>query len=345
MSFERGWKAINLDMTDQIPEMEFVDHDEFIFTRTGIDTGQPEQQPLAWPAITREMDFDFAWNIWENWELKGRYTKLGHAVWSETDPMDVERFCPFTDVEDVLSFDPVAEYGIPPHEDLVNMFQANLDQCKNWYPEAVFPGGRYHSLFSACIRSFGWEMFMMAAQCDARRFDKVIEGFAEITLAEIRAWLDTDMRVFLMHDDIVWTSGPVFAPEWYRRHIFPRYVRFWEPVHEAGKKVIFCADGCWTMFVDDVAQAGADGFIFEPTTSLDYLVERYGKTHVIMGNADCRVLQYGTKDDIKREVERCVTLGRDCPGYFMCAGNHLPNGIPLENLAHYFEIFNKLRAR
>jgi uroporphyrinogen-III decarboxylase len=148
-----------------------------------------------------------------------------------------------------------------------------------------------------------------------------------------------------MHDDIVWTSGPVFSPEWYRKHIFPRYREFWKPVREAGKKIIFCADGTWTMFIDDVADAGADGFIFEPSTSLDYVVEKYGQTHVIMGNADCRVLQFGSKDDIRREVERCVTLGKACPGYFMCMSNHIPNCIPIEHIEYYFEVFEEMRVR
>ncbi|HDP35622.1 MAG TPA: hypothetical protein ENN29_10995 [Candidatus Hydrogenedentes bacterium] len=60
MSYERGWQAINLDMPDKIPQVEFVDNDVFILRKTGIDTRHPEQRYLAWPEITRVMDFDFA---------------------------------------------------------------------------------------------------------------------------------------------------------------------------------------------------------------------------------------------------------------------------------------------
>jgi uroporphyrinogen-III decarboxylase len=41
------------------------------------------------------------------------------------------------------------------------------------------------------------------------------------------------------------------------------------------------------------------GFVFEPLTSLETIVERYGQTHVIIGNADTRILLFGTKDDIR----------------------------------------------
>ncbi len=345
MAFERGWKAVQLEMTDAIPHTEFVDHDEFIRVRAGIDTRIPEQRPMAWPALARALDFDFVWNTCEAPLARGRITSLGHAVWSETDGLDGARHCPFTDVAEVLALDPVEEYGIPPHDELVRLFQANQDACKSLYPGAVFPGGRYHSLFSACIRSFGWEMFMAAAHTDPIRFAKMLDGFAEITRAEIRAWLATDMRVFLMHDDIAWTQGPVFAPEWYRAFIFPKYKAFWKMIHEAGRRVIFCSDGNYVVFIDDLARAGADGFVFEPATPLEHFTEKYGRSHILIGGVDCRVLQYGGRGDIRREVERCVRLGRGCPGYFMCAGNHIPNGIPLENLDCYLGDFESMRAR
>ena len=345
MSRQRGWKAINLDMPDVIPQFEFISHDDFIRKRAGVDTRIPEQRPMAWPAVYAALDFDFAWNTTEYPLARGRCTTLGHAEWSEVDPKDTRVHCPFKSVDDVLDFDPVEEYGIPPHHALVEHFEASLKQHDQWYPNAVITGGRYNSLFSACIRAFGWEMFMWAARYDAHRFAKVLDGFAEITMAEIAAWLDTDMQVFLMHDDIVWTSGAVFAPEWYRAYIFPKYERFWSALRDANRKVIFCSDGDWTAFIDDIAQAGADGFIFEPTTSLDLIVSRYGQSHVIMGNGDCRVLQYGARDDIRREVKRCVDLGRDCPGYFMIVSNHIPNGIPIDNIEYYLDTFNELRVR
>ena len=166
-----------------------------------------------------------------------------------------------------------------------------------------------------------------------------------MSMTEVRAWCDAGVGVYLCHDDIVWTSGSVFHPDWYRRYIFPKYRRLWAPLKERGIPVLFCADGDLTAFVDDIAEAGADGFIFEPVTSLEYVALRYGNTHVIIGNVDCRVLQFGTRKDIRREVERAVDIGKPCPGYFMAVGNHIPNGIPVENIEYYFEIFEEMRIR
>ena len=75
------------------------------------------------------------------------------------------------------------------------------------------------------------------------------------------------------------------------------------------------------------------------------MVEKYGQTHVIVGNADTRILLYGSKDDIRAEVERCMTLGRNCPGYFLAVGNHIPPNTPVENALYYNEVYEELCRR
>lgn len=345
MSLSRGLAAINLEPTDKIPHTQQVSHDEYLLKMTGVDTRDLSQQERALPALAALLDYDFIWNICEMPVTRGRQTKMGHAVWSETDRMDTETFCPFKTEEDVYTFDPVAEYGIPDHDDTVRFFRGHVAKSRVLYPEAVLPAGRYHSLFSACIRSFGWEMFLASVPNHEREFDRVLEGFLEMSMAEVKAWLETDIKVYTCHDDIAWTSGAVFHPDWYRKYIFPKYRRLWAPLKEKGVKVIFCADGTFTEFVDDIAEAGADGFIFEPTTSLEYITEKYGQSKIIIGNMDCRVLMFGTKEAIRADVKRILDLGRPCPGYFMYMGNMIPNGIPLENVEYFFEVFEELRGR
>ena len=333
---------MNLEMTDLIAHTEMIDHDEFIHLHAG--EGPFPTTTDAWYVLARELDYDLVWNIKES-PMYGRYTDMGHAVWNENESYNDTVGCPFHDEEDVLSFDPVKECGLMNHEDMVREFQANIDHIRKICPDTAVPGGRYHSIFTACIRAFGWEMFLCSVPADENRFAKILEGFAEISIAEAKAWAKTDADFYITHDDIVWGNGPVFAPEWYRKYIFPLYPKIWEPLHEAGKKVIFCADGDMNAFIDDIADAGADGFLYEPCTDLETLTRKYGQTKIIIGNADCRVLQFGTREDIFNEVKRCTDLGRSCPGYVMLASNHIPNNISLDNINYYLEAFEKLRIR
>jgi uroporphyrinogen-III decarboxylase len=212
-------------------------------------------------------------------------------------------------------------------------------------PFAVVPGGYYNTVFSWCILTFGWEMFLSAAVRDPERFDRVLDGFFEISLASYRAQAQTTIKAFISHDDIVWTAGAVFHPNWYRRYVFPRHKKLWAPLREKGIKLLFCSDGNFTEFVDDLAEAGADGFIFEPLTDLEYVASRYGKTHVIIGNIDCRILAHGTREQIEAEVKRCADIGRNCPGYFFAVGNHIPHDVPIENADYYIELINRYGLR
>ena len=65
----------------------------------------------------------------------------------------------------------------------------------------------------------------------------------------------------------------------------------------------------------------------------------YGKTHSFVGNADCRILTYGSREDIKKEVLRCMNIGRESPGFFMAVGNHIPSNVPAENALYYNECY------
>ena len=121
--------------------------------------------------------------------------------------------------------------------------------------------------------------------------------------------------------------------------------RLWAPLREAHIKVLFCSDGNFDAFVDDLAEAGAEGFILEPLTNLEYIVRHYGQTHVIIGNMDTRILQNGTPDEIRAEVRRCADLGRNCPGYFFAVGNHIPYTVPIPSIECYLEACHEYGRR
>ena len=345
MSYERGMAAINLEMPPEIPRTEYLFHPRYIRKLTGYDPDDPEQAQAAAAATYRLLGYDFIWSTYGRPLDPGRHTWMGTAQYSENQADLQPHVDAFNDIEEVLDLHPLEEYGVPDVAETAAQFQQSLNAGRQVAPDAVVPGGIYNSVFMWCIFAFGWEMFLEAAITDEARFDRVLEGFTEISLADCQAWALTDCPVFLCHDDIVWSAGAVFRPEWYRKYIFPRYERLWEPLKAQGRKILFCSDGDFTMFVDDLVAAGADGFIFEPMTDLEYIAEKYGETHVIIGNADCRILMSGTPEEIEAEVERCYQIGRHLPGYFFAVGNHIPYNIPLENVELYMRLVDERRQR
>ena len=336
MSYQRGMAAIRLAAPDEIPHTQYITHSRWLAAlreKSGRQAGFAEL-----------LDFDFLWHTDVPADLPGRWTDMGHGVWRD-DGSDYRRpsESPFRDLEEIFNLDPFQEYGRVDHARQVEKYQRWYEQARRG--DYVIPGGLYRSVVSFAIAAFGWENLLLAAGCDAERFGGVLNRWADYLMQYVRAWAATDVEVFLTHDDIVWTAGGIFSPQFYRSYVFPNFRRYWDCVKDAGKKVLFCSDGNFTEYVDDIAAAGADGFIFEPTTDLEYICRKYGRTHVIVGNADCRILTYGTKTDIVREVKRCMDLGRHCPGYFFAVGNHIPPNVPIENAEACMSAYHELRGR
>lgn len=342
MSYERGWDALNLRMPATIPHTEYCSHPELVQAITGLDPRVKKQSDAAWRVFYQMTDYDLLWFNNDGPEWQGRVTSMGHAEFEEggTD-YDPTIYCPFKDPEEVLSFDPVKEFGLPDIKARTKYFEEIHQKKQKDNPTMVVPGGYYKTLFSACIHVFGWEMFLSAAPLDYQSFGRVLDGFFEISLANFKAWAATNIKVFICHDDIVWTSGAVFHPNWYRKYIFPKYHQLWKILHEKDIIVLYCADGNYTQFIDDIVSAGADGFIFEPGTNLKYIVGKYGQTKVIIGNIDTRILTFGSKEDITAEVKRCYESAKNCPGYFFAVGNHIPHNVPIANALHYLNLIKK----
>jgi uroporphyrinogen-III decarboxylase len=75
------------------------------------------------------------------------------------------------------------------------------------------------------------------------------------------------------------------------------------------------------------------------------MVERFGRSHFLIGNADTRILLSGRKDRIRAEVERCISVGKNCPGYFMAVSNHIPPNTPVESALYYNQVYEELCGR
>jgi uroporphyrinogen-III decarboxylase len=346
MSYTRGWQAIHLEMPERIPHTEYIFHRQFIRQVTGRDPESPDadERAEAGPRLARALDYDFLWATFPL-AYEGPRTEMGHGQYTETGEDVAHADTPFTSPEQVLAFEPERDLQVPTLDELAEQVRRWHRQAQTDYDDAVVPGGFYNSVFTWAIITFGWEPFMLAAAMEPERFDRILEGFTRITERVIEAHLRADVPVFLCHDDLVWTSGAPFAPAWYREYIFPRYRRLWAPLREAGAKVLFCSDGDFTAFIEDIAEAGADGFIFEPYTDLEAIVKRYGQDKVIIGNVDTRILTFGKPDAIRTEVKRCADLGRDCPGYFFAVGNHIPYNVPIPAIECYLEAIHDMGQR
>ncbi|NQU43171.1 hypothetical protein HQ520_07785 [bacterium] len=353
MSFEDGMAAMTLQTPGRIPRFEpsaAEYHYDLVRAVTGLNVTQEsteEEKTESRQAFLRAWDYGIYLNgaVW-NSELDAMSTSMGHANYAANGAdFDGDLSCPFKDVEEVYAFDPYEAYGSRDHAQLVKRFTDHYHcQCK-LYPDTVNTTGIYITLMSAMIKIFGWDMLLTAAGMDAKRFGDVVTRYGSWIQQYYSALADSDAEVIYSHDDLVWSNGPFIHPDWYREFIFPNLKKLWAPLREAGKKIIFVCDGDYGSLAADVAACGNHGFWFEIFTDLNAMAERFGQSHVLIGNADCRVLTFGSKADIRVEVERCMAAGKKCPGYFMCVSGHIPPNVPVENALYYNEVYMQLRTR
>ena len=352
MSYADGMAAIYLKMPPRVPRTEYSaeGHYPLIAAVTGIDVrfdSPPELRSEASKAFMKAWNYDLRWSTLIGGDEFGeKRTKMGHAVYADggTDYTN-QITCPFKEPDEVLNFDPWQTYGKKDKKALIKRFEEHYQANCASYGDCVNMTGIYVTCISGLIDIFGWEMLLVAAGSDAKAFGDMTNRYAVWIQQYFDALAEADVPVVMIHDDIVWTSGAIFRPDWYREYVFPNYRKLFAPVIGGGKRILYTSDGNYSEFIDDIAGSGVHGFVLEPTTDLAYIAEHYGKTHVIVGNADTRILLSGTKAEIRAEVERCMSLGKNCPGYFMAVGNHIPSNTPVENAVYYNEVYEELSRR
>jgi len=352
MSFADGLAALKLQTPPRVPRTEYsVEmHNDLIAAVTGIRLDEKSPWPLkhqAIKALHRAWQFDLMWNTLIFATEFGEYrTDMGHAAYAEkgADYRPVGQAA-FDDPDKVLAFDPETAFGTPDHDALVKRFTGHYrTACADW-PDQVHMTGIYVTLISGLIDLLGWDMLLLTAGVDAKGFGDLTNRYARWMQRYFNALAASEAPVVMIHDDIVWTAGAFIHPDWYRQYVFPNYKRYFQPLRDAGKIILFTSDGNYTEFLDDIVAAGASGLVFEPTTDMAYFASTYGKTHSFIGNADTRILLSGSKQQIRAEVERCMAIGKGCPGFFLAVGNHIPPNTPVANALYYNQCYEELSRR
>ena len=312
------------------------------------ENSPPELQARVTREAMIKWNYDFIWRTLIGKEfLNGHITSMGHAVYAN-DGSDFNNKIQSAfsgDLEEVYNFQPMEKFRIMTHSEMKEMFSKHYENACNDYPDAVNMTGTYGTVISGLIFMFGWELLLEAMGTDPVRFGKLTNRYAQWLQPYFNAMADSTAECIMVHDDMVWGNGPFANPAWYREYVFPNIKKYIAPLRDAKKTVIFTSDGNYSRFIDDVAGCGFSGFCMEPSTDMAYIAEKYGRTHSFLGNADTRILMFGSKEVIYNEVKRCMDIGKNCPGFFMNVGNHISPNTPVENALYYNEVYEKMSRR
>jgi len=351
MCYERGLSAIYLEEADRVAQIEYIMHTGLISKLFGGDPFKSPSEALAKTYKRLDTDMIFwtlqSYDPYKRAEEKGEIFDVRRDSWSDLFPTRWRGSFSTNSVEDVLNYDPEEDAALSEKSfsEIVDYFDVEHKKAQDLFETQLVPGGYYCTLFMWPVMTFGLEWTLRAMRHDPRRFERLLERFAEISLRDFKAWAQCDIRAFISHDDICMTEGPIASPAWLRLHIFPWYRKLWHELKSRGIRVLFCSDGNITNIVDDIAEAGADGFIMEPSCDLELITEKYGDEKVLVGNVDLKTLTFGDEEAVFNEVMRCLRTSGHCPGYLINVTGSIPDNVPLRNLEFYFKALREYGRR
>ena len=338
----------NGQRTDKGPSKETLNHPGLIAMASGLDPYKDTKEAylrayehLGIDIVNRVPDRNAPVPLkeGESRDLGNGYVQTSLGMY---DTVSRNKF-PFSSVDDFLTakqeeIDPSYEALITPVPHKCTAEDITLRE-KTLGDRGVYYYMLYTTLFMWGVEYLGWETYMMASALDElflkeQFLDKVLPLSLELTKIQCRS---TCPFVF-HHDDLADARGPVFDPSFYDKYIFPSYQTLWAPVKDAGKKLIYVADGNMEPFLDQLKEAGVDGVMLEnPATDFDSILDAFNDG-IIIGGVDTQVLTFQTPDVIKKHVRELHEKVKGIPGFVISTPGGLHGNIPLENLEAYFDI-------
>ena len=365
-------KALGLAVLDpayrgaRVPVMEHFRalSRETIYQLTGNDLVTDSSRfAETWDALTEALEVDLLWGaalppqenaeLVVDWSDKSSIRDEGgheHVQWGVFSAVHAEGGRHYTfipqpaTVDEALDFDP-APWFPDTVDQLAEKFQKQHDDnvARNGELCYTLPCW-YTTAFHFPLSILGFEL-LCEAGLEEDRFARLMDRFVAVSERVTTAWSRVEgLHGFICHDDLTMTSGPLFHPDWYRRHIFPHYPRIFAPLIDAGVSMLFTTDGDCSEFVDDIFEAGADGLNFEYLVDLEKLVERH-PDRLLAGNLSSQMLAEGPVERIRDEVTRMLEIGARAPRYVANVGGQLTHDIPTAHLLTYLETRKALCRR
>lgn len=327
----RTLKALKFEYTDQLLLLG-VAEDELVEKVTGIKIKGIKDPAEKMRKTCEALDVDMIYELgrsnvlqenkqpkpgcgyFENLKEGFPYTDAFHVAYkglklarseSASQLWVIER--PFKTYEELLKY--LKDYD--PREDELRSIPEIAQEYKETYQTyqevlkdiTLVAGEFYLTLFTYLIIHIGWPMLVRLAFRDSKILDDLLAKYSEVAKKHVEAWSRIGIKVFFSHDDIAHKDGLFFPVTWFRKHIKPLWREIWKPIKDKGIKLVYISDGDYQLLMDDIIDAGADGFhiLWDPRFSheeMEQLVEKYGKSKILLISPSYKVLTYGKEEAI-----------------------------------------------
>jgi len=191
----------------------------------------------------------------------------------------------------------------------------------------------------------GWHMaFQVRGGIDKMLIDmyrrpKVAHSFMEkivkTCLGIVKIMIDGGVDVVFMTDDYADCHSPFMSLQQFREFELPNIRRLVDYSRRRGIPVLKHSDGNIYPILENMIEAGIRGIHpIEPVAmDLEDVKQRYGSKLCILGNVDCRyVLPFGSEEDVRKDVRRCIDAAAEGGGYVLTSSNSIHANCKVENV-------------
>lgn len=231
----------------------------------------------------------------------------------------------------------------------VNRMKRAQDECGE---DMLWMSSAETVSFDGNFRLFGYKPYIVMCMRHRDAAKKLNAYYAEMARCHnevvAKAMKEEDIAPFcFVAADICYSHGPMISPKVLDDIYFP-FVRYaFEPLRNAGVKIIWHSDGYITPIVNNLIDIGVDGFQgFQEKYGVDFgaltkMKAKSGRPLLLIGSIQVSTaLRFGTTETVEKDVERCIDLakeGRGGGGYILGTDTNIGPDVPAENIFAMYE--------
>ena len=185
--------------------------------------------------------------------------------------------------------------------------------------------------FSLASMMRGAQQWMMDLLGDPAGCHQLLAYCTEVTIQFVRLMACTGVPMVSNGDS---PAGPsMISPAMYEEFALPYERRVVQAAHDCGRLYALHICGNTNAILTRMAQTGADAVELDYKSDAAKAHEVFGQTMTFIGNIDpSGVVARGTAADVKREVDKLLTVFADTPRIILNAGCAIPPTAPRENI-------------
>ena len=219
-------------------------------------------------------------------------------------------------------------------------FFADIPERVARYPDRFRAFEIGFSLYERAWTMRGWANLMRDFHDNPAFVRELLDAIVEYNIAQTQEALKYDIDALSFGDDWGMQRGLQMGRRTWFEFIYPALRRMYSVVRDAGKHVGIHSCGDVDELFDDLIEIGLNCFNpFQPEVmDVAALIRQYrGRLAFHGGLSTQRTLPYGTVDDVRRETQWLLDLGRE-GGYIFAPAHAVEGDVPLENILAFIDV-------